>query len=106
MPAVARGNGADSVLSLTGSGGPGCPSPLNTTTDVCSGNVNVNGNGVVRDGDKVMPHIAAGCGTDESALTKFSSTVFANGKGIARIGDEYTGDNMITSGSGNVFAGG
>lgn len=106
MPAVARGNGTDSVLSLTGTGGPGCPAPLGTSTDVCSDDVIVNGDGVVREGDKVMAHTAAGCGTDGSVITTFSSTVFANGKGVARIGDEYTSDNLITSGSGNVFAGG
>jgi hypothetical protein len=31
--------------------------------------------------------------------------VFVNNKGVARIGDEYTGDNTITSGSSDVFIG-
>lgn len=66
MPAVARGNGRDTVQSNTGSGGEGCPAPLTTG----------------------------------------SSTVFVNGKGIGRIGDQYTSDNTIISGSSNVFAGG
>jgi len=39
------------------------------------------------------------------SLTSFSSTVFVNGKGVGRKGDEYSG-HTLTSGSGNVFAGG
>jgi hypothetical protein len=39
------------------------------------------------------------------ALTSFSSSVFVNGKGVGRIGDEYSG-HTISSGSSNVFAGG
>jgi len=38
-------------------------------------------------------------------LTSFSSTVFVNGKGVGRQGDQYSG-HTLTSGSGNVFAGG
>jgi uncharacterized Zn-binding protein involved in type VI secretion len=104
MPPVARGNGADSVFSKTGSG-PNCASPLTTATDVCSGDVLVNNIGVVRQGDAVAAHPAAGCGNDGSVLTSFSGTVFANSKAVGRIGDEYTGDNTITSGSTTVFAG-
>lgn len=105
MPAAARGNLTDIVASLTGSGF-NCASPLTTATDQCSSNVIVNGQGAVREGDKVAPHPAAGCGPDESVLTTFSSTVFINGKGAGRLGDQYTSDNTITSGSPNVFIGG
>ncbi len=105
MPGAARGNGADSVLSATGSG-TNCMSPMTTATDKCSSNVLVNGIGIVRAGDQVAAHPAAGCGPDESVLTSFSSTVFINGRGAGRIGDEYTADNVITSGSGNVLIGG
>jgi uncharacterized Zn-binding protein involved in type VI secretion len=59
----------------------------------------------VRLGDVVASHPAAGCGPDGSAITAASGTVFANGRNLARIGDLYTGDNIITSGSSNVFAG-
>jgi uncharacterized Zn-binding protein involved in type VI secretion len=104
MPPVARGNGIDSVFSKTGSGRD-CASPLTTATDACSGDVFVNRDGVVREGDAVEAHPAAGCGNDGSVLTSFSGTVFANGKAVGRIGDEYTGDNTITSGSSDVFAG-
>ena len=107
MPSAARGDGVDTVFSVTGSGGskPGCPSPLVTATDQCSGNVFINGSGAVRIGDSVAAHIAGGCGIDTSGLTSSSGKVFVNGKGAGRIGDEYTGDNTIISGSTNVFIG-
>lgn len=105
MAAIARGNGADTVFSFTGTG-VDCLSPITTATDVCSGDVFINGEGAVREGDQVAPHPAAGCGNDSSVVTSFSSTVKVNGRGVARIGDEYTSDNIITSGSGTVSAGG
>lgn len=104
MPPVARGNGTDSVFSKTGTAKK-CPAPVGTATNACSGDVFAEGIGVVRMGDVVKPHPAAGCGNDGSTVTAASGTVFANGKAIARIGDEYTGDNTITSGAGTVFAG-
>jgi hypothetical protein len=45
------------------------------------------------------------CVSHVVALTSFSSSVFVNGKGVGRIGDEYSG-HTISSGSSNVFAGG
>lgn len=104
MPPAARGNGTDSVFSKTGSG-KDCVSPTTTATDKCSDDVFVNNDGIVREDDQVAAHSAAGCVNDDSTLTSFSSSVFANGKAVGRIGDEYTGDNIITSGSSNVFAG-
>ncbi len=105
MPAVARAAGTDRVLSRTGSG-TACGSPLQTTTGVNgSPNVFVNGIAVVRQSDVVGVHPAAGCSTDASTLSTYSSTVFVNGLGLGRIGDEYTSDNIIISGSTNVFAG-
>jgi len=105
MPAAARGNGVDSVLSQTGSG-LNCAFPLVTSTDECSSNVFVNGTGIVREGDRVTPHAALGCTPiDQSPLTTFSSTVFINNKGAGRLGDQYTSDNTITSGSPNTFVG-
>lgn len=105
MPAAARGDGVDSVSSLTGTGR-NCANPVTTSTNECSGNVFINGTGAVREGDVVQPHPRAGCTTDDSVLTTFSSTVFINGKGAGRQGDQYTADNTITSGSANVFIGG
>lgn len=102
---VARGDSVDSVDSLTGGGGTGCPDAMTTSTDECSPNVFVNGTGVVRIGDAVYAHIAAGCGIDAELLSTSSATVFVNSKGVARKGDQYTADNTITSGSGNVNAG-
>lgn len=104
MKNAARGDQVDSVYSLTGTG-LNCGSPLNTFTDECSPTVFANGTGIVREGDRVYPHPRAGCSTDDSVLTTFSSTVFINGKGAGRIGDQYTSDNTITSGSSTVFIG-
>lgn len=104
MPPAARGNGTDSVFSKTGAGR-NCVSPLTTATAACSGDVLVNGIGIVRQGDAIAAHPAAGCGNDGSVLTSFSGTVFANTKAVGRIGDQYTGDNTITSGSSNIFIG-
>jgi uncharacterized Zn-binding protein involved in type VI secretion len=103
MPPVARGSAGDTVFSKTGAGRR-CQSPTDTTTAACSGDVFVNNKGVVRNGDQVGSHAAAGCGPDNSTLSSYSGSVFANNKEIARIGDEYTSDNIITSGSANVFA--
>jgi len=107
MPAAARSQGVDAVLSLTGAGSPliGCSLPLETVTNEGSSNVLVNDIGVVREGDLVDPHPALGCGPDTSGLTTASSKVFANNRGVGVIGGQYTGDNIITSGSGNVFVG-
>lgn len=102
---AARGDGVDTVLSNTGSG-PLCLLPLVTATNQCSGDVFANGTGIVRQDDIVEIHPSAGCGVDASPLTTFSTTVFINGKGAGRLGDQYTGDNTITSGSPSVFIGG
>lgn len=104
MPSVARGSGTDSVFSKTGSG-KNCPSPVTTSTDQCSPDVITNNIGTVREGDQVASHPAAGCGPDGSKLSAGAPAVFANFQEVARIGDQYTADNTITSGSSNVFAG-
>lgn len=105
MPAAARGNGTDSVASKTGSGR-NCRYPVTTSTNICSANVFVDGIGSVRAGDVVMPHPYVGCGVDAFPLTSFSGNVYVNGKGAGRLGDQYTGDNTIVSGSGTVFING
>ena len=102
MRAAARGNGSDQVYSRTGTGRE-CASPLRTSTGECSATVFVNGIGAVRASDKVAPHPFGGCGPDTSGLSTFSSTVFVEGRGMGRIGDEYTSDNTITTGSSTVF---
>jgi uncharacterized Zn-binding protein involved in type VI secretion len=103
MPAVARANGADSVFSFTGTG-KACRSPVKTTTGSGASTVLIGGIPVVKQGDMVAFHLAQGCGPDLSTLSSSSSTVFANGQGIGRIGDEYSSDNIITSGFPTVFA--
>lgn len=104
MSAVARGNGTDSVFSMTGTG-VFCLAPITTATNECSAKVFSDNIGVVRIGDVVMPHPFAGCGVDGSTLSKASTKVFIENRGAGRIGDEYTPDNTITSGSSKVFFG-
>lgn len=104
MPAAARGDSRDRVFSKTGTG-KDCNFPVTTSTDQCSTNVFINGIGSVRIGDKVKLHNRSGCTPDTSTLSKASTKVFVNGKGAGRIGDEYTSDNIIISGSFNVFMG-
>lgn len=104
MSEAARGDGVDTVASLTGTG-PNCAFPLTTATDECSDSVFANGTGIVREGDKVAAHPAAGCGPDNSVLTTFSASVKINNKGAGRKGDQYTPDNTITSGSSTIFIG-
>lgn len=104
MPPAARALGTDTVFSKTGTGKK-CPRPRTTATGGGSGDTYFNGIPAVRQGDMVAPHPAGGCGPDVSSLTSYSSKVFVNGKGVGRIGDEYTGDNIITSGSTDIFCG-
>lgn len=104
MPAAARGNGVDSVFSFSGSGYM-CNFPMNTQTGQCSTNVLANGIGIVRQGDLVAPHARNGCYPDLSGLTTGSSRVLVNGRPAGRIGDVYTTDNIIVSGSYSVFMG-
>lgn len=104
MPPAARALGTDTVFSKTGTGKK-CPAPLTTATAEGSGDTFFNSIPAVRQGDMVAPHPAGGCGLDASVITTHSSKVFVNGRGVARIGDQYTGDNIITSGSGDIFCG-
>ena len=125
MPAVARKDGADSISTNHG-----CDTQ--TVTDTGSNNVFVNGIGIVRKNDTTVPHgyptvisvfvpdpeppedpppgYIGGSYVDEIvcnphtvALTTYSPNVFANNLNIGRLGDSYSGENLIT-GSSNVFA--
>ena len=105
MPAIVLADGQDDVLSMTGSGNE-CRLPKNIKTGPATfTSVKINGHPPVLAGDPVALHDKGGCVPDTSVLTTYSSKVFVNGKGVARIGDQYTGDNIITSGSSNVFVG-
>lgn len=104
MPPVSRQG--DSVLSFDGGPGKNCPTPMRTSVGEVNGkNVFANGILIVVEGNTIAPHPKAGCSTDTSTLSSFSGTVKIGGKGVGRIGDQY-GPNLITAGSGNVFAGG
>jgi len=102
MPAISRKD--DDVSSPDGIGYK-CGTPMITSVDeVNSSNVYANGILIVVNGNKIAPHPLSGCGPDESTLSVNSNTVFIGGKGVGRIGDSY-GNNIITKGSDNVFAG-
>jgi uncharacterized Zn-binding protein involved in type VI secretion len=101
MPAVTRAG--DRVISPDGSGKK-CRFPMRTSVgQVNSVNVYVNGILVPVSGNLVAPHPKSGCSPDTSTLSG-SSKVFVGGQGIGRLGDKY-GDNIVTKGSSNVFAG-
>ncbi len=100
MPAVTRFGDS----STTGHGCSGT-----TTVAGPSTNVKCNSKGVERKGDPTAGHtIPVGsppvCVPHSANITAGSSTVFVNGKNIARIDDSCDG-GKITSGSSNVFAG-
>ncbi|CAB4162786.1 PAAR motif [uncultured Caudovirales phage] len=102
---LARGSGGDTIST-----GHGCDST--TVTDQCSPSVFVNGKGVVRLGDLTVIHnvpaVDPPCIPHAVPMTTFengySYTVFANGLNIARKGDKYSGEELIT-GSPNVNCG-
>ena len=68
-----------------------------------SGNVNANGSGVVRIGDKVASH-GVSPHSPTPPMVGGSTTVFANGIGVSRSGDAASCGHTI-SGSSNVNAG-
>jgi len=104
VPEVARKDGADTVTSPDG--GPNC-GPATFHSDKGSGDVFANSIGIVRDGDKMESHGDGNnnCAPHAPTLSSFSGTVFVNGKGCGRKGDDYS-SHTLSSGSGNVFAGG
>lgn len=70
-----------------------------------SPNVFINGIAAHRQGDSWASH----CNPNSchgSVLANGSSTVFVNGKPLARIGDPVACGSTVATGSGNVFAGG
>lgn len=103
MPAAARVT--DTVLSPDGFG-KDCAFP--GVVPIVVGNVVsvfANGLPVPVLTNPVPPHPVAGCAPDVSVLTTGSTSVFIGGLPAARIGDQY-GNNIIISGSPNVFIGG
>ena len=129
MPEVALKDEKSSVACDDGAIGtvcavePGTGTPIkwnfNTDTtqksDAGSSNVFAEGTGVVRKDDAMKAHAngdpcVATAVNHTPTVSTFSSTVFVNGKNIARIGDKYNSessqDHEITTGATTVFAGG
>ena len=96
MPAVCRIGDADLVH---------CSEPVRAEG---SPDVFINGIAVSRQGDNNNSHQLPGspCPSHVAPITVGSTTVFANGKGVGRIGDAITSCTAVAEGSPNVFAGG
>lgn len=97
MPAVTRLGDACT--------GHGCWPPRPSSG--ASPDVFVNGIAAHRQGDGWAAHTCPDIPeTHASVLASGSSTVFANGKQLGRIGDPVACGSSVAAGSGNVFAGG
>lgn len=83
--------------------GHGCWPPRHSTSAAAS--VFVNGIAVHRVGDDWAPHGCSVCPPHASVLSEGSSTVFAEGKGVGRVGDPVACGSRVAQGSLNVFAG-
>ena len=96
MPAVTRIGDAD-VAHCSG-----------MTRAEGSPNVYINGIPVSRQGDNNTGHLLPGspCPSHSAPIAVGSTTVFANTKGVGRIGDGISGCTSVAAGSPNVFAGG
>ena len=120
MSSVACEDGAIGTVCLT-SGAPSfTPIKWNFDTDTTqksdagSSDVFAEGTGVVRKDDAMKAHangdLCVATATNHApTVSTHSSTVFVNGKEIARIGDKYNSessqDHEITTGATTVFAG-
>jgi len=120
VSSVACEDGAIGTVCLT-SGAPSfTPIKWNFDTDTTqksdagSSNVFAEGTGVVRKDDAMKAHangdLCVATATNHApTVSTHSSTVFVNGKEIARIGDKYNSessqDHRITTGATTVFAG-
>lgn len=83
--------------------GHGCWGPR--VNDSASENFRINGLGVHRVGDHWVSH-CCGPACHDSTMIQGSSTVFVNGKPIARVGDQIGCGSLAAQGSSNVFIGG
>lgn len=85
--------------------GHGCWPPRPSTG--ASPNVFINAIAAHRQGDAWAAHTCPTIPeTHASVLAAGSTTVFANGKQLARIGDPVACGSSVAQGSANVFAGG
>ena len=128
MPEVALKDEVSSVACEDGAIGtvcavePGTGTPIkwnfdtDTTqkSDAGSSDVFAESTGVVRKDDAMKSHAngdpcVASASNHAPTVSTYSSTVFANGKNIARIGDKYNSESLqdheITTGATTVFAG-
>jgi uncharacterized Zn-binding protein involved in type VI secretion len=113
---------SDGVIGTVCAVEPGTSTPIkwNWDTDTVqesdagSGDVFAEGTGVVRKDDAMKAHangdLCVATATNHTpTVSSYSSTVFANGKNIARIGDKYNSessqDHEIKTGATTVFAG-
>ena len=124
MPGVALKDEESSVACSDGAQGTLCNElfsryywDTDTTqkSDAGSDTVFAEGTGVVRKDDAMKSHAngdpcVASASNHTPEVSTYSSTVFANGKNIARIGDKYNSeseqDHEISTGATTVFAGG
>lgn len=95
MPAVTRIGDADV---------PHCSSMVRAQG---SPNVFINGRAVSCQGHLNTGHLRPGspCPGHAAPIASGSSTVFANGRGVGRVGDSISGCTSVAAGSSNVFAG-
>jgi uncharacterized Zn-binding protein involved in type VI secretion len=101
MPFAAYGEGVSQVNTVHLA----CTNPAFTTTDGGSSNVLINGIKACRLDDLSLTHAVPGpsvCNAHATKLTKASTTVFVNGKGMGRVEDTYECTASITTGSPNV----
>ncbi len=100
MPAVCRGNSVDSDLAH-------CSTPNRSG---CSNDTFVEGTGISRETDANTSHdtdIVIPCIAHSASIVTGSTTVFINGKGCGRVGDDVGPDcTAVATGSAYVFAGG
>ena len=122
MAFVAFSDGASTVDCTDGTMGSSCGpgkhfwnTPLVSATGPnTSKNVFANGKALVLEGDPMETHPDGSICTvspvnHAPVLISFSKTVLANGRGIGRVGDQYSADNgythTISSGSADVSCG-
>ena len=121
MPAAALSGGASSVSCTDGAKGASCGTgkwkwDVATTQASAAGSstVLIDGKAPVLEGDAMASHPDGTICTSSPSnhapkLSSYSSTVFADGKAIGRVGDVYNSDDhmshTITTGSETVFIG-
>ena len=102
MPAICRGSLVDDDVVHCS-----VPKRLEESPDVFV-NKDSGGAGISRQGDDNHPHLlpaADDCPIHQAPIETGSPTVFINGKGCGRIGDNVSNCTQVATGSPNTFAG-